>query len=39
MTGTIQLARQEFMVLNGGPIYKFTEAISFFVNCESQPGD
>ena len=36
MTGTIQLAGQEFMVLNGGPMFKFTEAISLFVNCEDQ---
>jgi predicted 3-demethylubiquinone-9 3-methyltransferase (glyoxalase superfamily) len=27
---------QEFVALNGGPIFKFTEAISFVVNCESQ---
>ncbi len=36
MTGTFQLNGQEFMALNGGPEYKFTEAISFFVNCETQ---
>jgi predicted 3-demethylubiquinone-9 3-methyltransferase (glyoxalase superfamily) len=36
MTGTIQLDGQEFMVLNGGPLYKFTEAISFFVSCKTQ---
>jgi predicted 3-demethylubiquinone-9 3-methyltransferase (glyoxalase superfamily) len=36
MTGTFQLNGQEFMVLNGGPLFKFTEAISFFVNCETQ---
>ena len=36
MTGTIQLAGQEFMVLNGGPIFRFNEAISLFVNCETQ---
>jgi len=36
MTGTFQLNGQEFMVLNGGPEYKFTEAISLFVNCETQ---
>jgi predicted 3-demethylubiquinone-9 3-methyltransferase (glyoxalase superfamily) len=34
--GTFQLEGQEFMVLNGGPQFKFNEAISFFVNCESQ---
>jgi predicted 3-demethylubiquinone-9 3-methyltransferase (glyoxalase superfamily) len=27
---------QEFMVLNGGPQFTFTPAISFFVNCETQ---
>ncbi len=36
MTATIQLEGQEFMLLNGGPQYKFTEAISFFVSCENQ---
>lgn len=36
MTGTFQLNGQEFMALNGGPEYKFTEAVSLFVNCETQ---
>ena len=36
MTGTFQLAGQELMALNGGPHFKFTEAISLFVNCETQ---
>jgi len=36
MTGTFQLYGQEFMALNGGPYFKFTEAISLFVNCETQ---
>ncbi len=36
MTGAFELNGQEFMVLNGGPQFKFTEAISLFVNCESQ---
>jgi predicted 3-demethylubiquinone-9 3-methyltransferase (glyoxalase superfamily) len=36
MTGTFQLAGQQFHALNGGPQYRFTEAISLFVNCESQ---
>jgi predicted 3-demethylubiquinone-9 3-methyltransferase (glyoxalase superfamily) len=36
MTGTFQIAGQEFIVLNGGPQFKFTEAISFVVNCETQ---
>jgi predicted 3-demethylubiquinone-9 3-methyltransferase (glyoxalase superfamily) len=30
------LEGQEFVALNGGPQYKFTEAISFIVNCETQ---
>jgi predicted 3-demethylubiquinone-9 3-methyltransferase (glyoxalase superfamily) len=36
MAGTFQLEGQEFMALNGGPHFKFTEAISLFVNCETQ---
>jgi predicted 3-demethylubiquinone-9 3-methyltransferase (glyoxalase superfamily) len=36
MTGTFQLEGQELMALNAGPEFKFTEAISFFVNCETQ---
>ena len=36
MSGTFELFGQTFMVLNGGPQFKFTEAISFFVNCETQ---
>src|SRR3989304_5381083 len=36
MTVTFELDRQEFMALNGGPLFKFTEAISFIVNCETQ---
>ena len=36
MTATFQIAGQEFVALNGGPEYKFTEAISFYVHCESQ---
>ncbi|OGO28816.1 MAG: hypothetical protein A2W33_10140 [Chloroflexi bacterium RBG_16_52_11] len=36
MTITFQLDGQEFMALNGGPEFAFTEAISFFVNCETQ---
>ena len=31
-----QLDGQEFVALNGGPEFKFTEAISLVVNCESQ---
>ena len=36
MTVTFELAGQVFMGLNGGPQFKFNEAISFVVNCESQ---
>jgi predicted 3-demethylubiquinone-9 3-methyltransferase (glyoxalase superfamily) len=36
MTATLELNGQEFMVLNGGPQFKFTEAISFFLRCETQ---
>ena len=36
MTVTFQIDGQEFIALNGGPVFKFTEAISFFVNCETQ---
>jgi len=36
MTASFQLEVQEFVALNGGPIFKFTEAISFVVNCEDQ---
>jgi predicted 3-demethylubiquinone-9 3-methyltransferase (glyoxalase superfamily) len=36
MTMEFQLEGQEFVALNGGPQFKFTEAISFIVNCESQ---
>ena len=36
MTATFELAGQRFIALNGGPQYKFTEAISFVVNVETQ---
>jgi predicted 3-demethylubiquinone-9 3-methyltransferase (glyoxalase superfamily) len=36
MTVEFTLDRVEFVALNGGPMYKFTEAISFSVNCETQ---
>src|SRR4051794_12604312 len=36
MTVTFRLAGQEFIALNGGPQYKFTEAISLMVHCDSQ---
>jgi predicted 3-demethylubiquinone-9 3-methyltransferase (glyoxalase superfamily) len=34
---TFQLDGQEFMAINAGPQFPFTEAISLFVNCEAQP--
>jgi predicted 3-demethylubiquinone-9 3-methyltransferase (glyoxalase superfamily) len=36
MSGSFQLEGQEFMALNGGPQFRFTEAVSLFVNCETQ---
>ena len=36
MVATFTLDGQEFMALNGGPEFKFTEAISLLVNCETQ---
>src|ERR1043166_7482838 len=36
MTVEFTLDRVEFVALNGGPQFKFTEAISFSVNCETQ---
>lgn len=36
MTVEFQLAGQQFTALNGGPHFKFTEAISLVVNCDTQ---
>ena len=36
LTVEFELFGQEFLALNGGPIFKFTEAVSFIVNCETQ---
>jgi predicted 3-demethylubiquinone-9 3-methyltransferase (glyoxalase superfamily) len=36
MTVNFELEGQEFIALNGGPDFRFTEAISLFVNCENQ---
>ncbi len=36
MTVSFSLDGQEFVALNGGPQFKFTPAISFVVNCETQ---
>ena len=36
LTIAFELDGQRFTALNGGPIYKFTEAVSFVVRCDSQ---
>ena len=36
MTVQFQLAGQDYVALNGGPQYQFTEAVSFLVSCETQ---
>jgi predicted 3-demethylubiquinone-9 3-methyltransferase (glyoxalase superfamily) len=36
MSVTFQLEGQDFIALNGGPQFKFTEAVSFFVDCKTQ---
>jgi predicted 3-demethylubiquinone-9 3-methyltransferase (glyoxalase superfamily) len=36
MSATFRLDGVKFIALNGGPQFKFTEAISFFVSCETQ---
>ena len=36
LTVTFRLQGQEFTAINGGPEFKFDEAVSFLVNCESQ---
>jgi predicted 3-demethylubiquinone-9 3-methyltransferase (glyoxalase superfamily) len=36
MTVVFEIERQRFIALNGGALFKFTEAISFMVNCETQ---
>ena len=36
MTAQFELNGQKFVALNAGPSFKFTEAISFVVNCETQ---
>jgi predicted 3-demethylubiquinone-9 3-methyltransferase (glyoxalase superfamily) len=35
-TIAFQLDGLEFVAINGGPYFKFTEAVSLFVNCETQ---
>ncbi|HEY9381229.1 MAG TPA: VOC family protein [Burkholderiales bacterium] len=36
LTVTFELEGQEFIALNGGPMYQFSPAVSFFVNCDTQ---
>jgi predicted 3-demethylubiquinone-9 3-methyltransferase (glyoxalase superfamily) len=36
MTVEFQIEGQDFVALNGGPIFKFNESISFVVNCKTQ---
>ena len=36
MTAEFELDGQQFTALNGGPNFKFTEAVSLVVNCETQ---
>jgi len=36
MTASFVIEGQEFMALNGGPQFKFNEAVSFFIRCETQ---
>ena len=36
LTIEFEIAGQKFIALNGGPVFKFTEAVSFVVTCETQ---
>lgn len=36
LTAIFELDGQRFMALDGGPIFKFNEAVSFYVECEDQ---
>ena len=36
MSATFELEAQEFIALNGGPMFSFTPAVSFFVHCKTQ---
>lgn len=36
MTASFEIEGQEFAVINGGPMYKFTEAVSFVIHCDTQ---
>lgn len=37
MTIEFRLEQHDFLALNGGPVFKFNEAVSFIVNCADQP--
>lgn len=36
LVATIEIFGQQFSLINGGPQYKFTPAVSFLINCENQ---
>ena len=36
LVGSFELEGVEFMVLNGGPMFKFNESVSFMIHCENQ---
>ena len=36
MTVAFQIEGQNFTAINGGPVFKFSEAVSFVINCETQ---
>ncbi len=36
LTGTFELEGQQFMALDGGPIFKFSESVSLLVDCQTQ---
>ena len=36
LTAAFELEGQNFVALNGGPRFRFTEALSFVINCETQ---
>ena len=36
LTGIFEIAGQQFMALDGGPVFTFNEAVSFYVECDGQ---
>ena len=36
MTVAFEIEGSDFLALNGGPMFKFSEAVSFVINCDSQ---